>query len=201
MADEADGEKKKGNLLLIISLVVGGLLLIVIGLGVGYLVFGGSTPDPSEEVEQLIERKDKSSKPAEPEEDDADEEEGAEGEDGAPAKLTKIAPEIETFQTTYYEFVGNMTTNLKGSRKFLQLGVGVATQYDDTVMANVDTHQLALRSEILAVMSEFTETDVQGREGKLGLAKALQDAMNARLEVLEGFGGIESVHFTSFVLQ
>ena len=54
MADEVDGEKKKGNLVLIISLVVGGLLLIIIGLGVGYLVFGGSTPDPSEEVEQLI---------------------------------------------------------------------------------------------------------------------------------------------------
>ena len=201
MADEVDGEKKKGNLVLIISLVVGGLLLIIIGLGVGYLVFGGSTPDPSEEVEQLIERKDKANKPAEPKEEDADDEEGADAEDGAPVKMTKIAPEVETFQTTYYEFVGNMTTNLKGSRKFLQLGVGVATQYDDTVMANVDTHQVALRSEILSVMSEFSETEIQGREGKTSLAKALQDAMNARLEVLEGFGGIESVHFTSFVLQ
>ena len=50
-------------------------------------------------------------------------------------------------------------------------------------------------------MSEFSETEIQGREGKTSLAKALQDAMNARLEVLEGFGGIESVHFTSFVLQ
>ena len=48
---------------------------------------------------------------------------------------------------TYYEFPGNLTTNLRGSRKFIQLGIAVSTQYDDTVMANVDAHQLALRSK------------------------------------------------------
>ena len=38
------------------------------------------------------------------------------------------------------------------SRKFLQISVGVSTQYDDRVMANVEAHQLALRSEILGTM-------------------------------------------------
>jgi len=29
----------------------------------------------------------------------------------------------------------------------------------------------------------------------------LRDGLNTKLEALEGFGGIEEVHFTSFVLQ
>ena len=33
------------------------------------------------------------------------------------------------------------------------------------------------------------------------LAAALRDGINGKLEMLENFGGIEEVHFTSFVLQ
>jgi flagellar FliL protein len=33
------------------------------------------------------------------------------------------------------------------------------------------------------------------------MADALSDRINAKLMLLEGFGGIEEVHFTSFVLQ
>ena len=51
--------------------------------------------------------------------------------------------------------------NLKESKKFLQISLGVSTQYDEQVMANVDSHQLALRSEILGTMSEFTEESIQ----------------------------------------
>jgi len=83
----------------------------------------------------------------------------------------------------------------------LQLGIGVSTQYDDTVMMNVEAHQLALRSIILGVISDFTEENVKGAAGREGLAAALRDAINAKLEALEGFGGVEEVHFTSFVLQ
>jgi len=58
-----------------------------------------------------------------------------------------------------------------------------------------------MRSEILAIMSEFTPDDIAGREGKDILANALKDGINGVLEKLEGFGGVEDVHFTSFVLQ
>ena len=76
--------------------------------------------------------------------------EGEEGEEGVgPKKMPRLSPDEPVFLTTYYEFPGNLTTNLRGSRKFIQLGIAVSTQYDDTVMANVDAHQLALRSEIL----------------------------------------------------
>ena len=206
MADEAEDEQKKSNLVPILLAAVGGLLLIVIGLGVGYFLFGGNSSDPSTEVEQIIERQE-GSRAQSPEADDAAAEEEPsdveldENGNPIPKKMTKDVPDVETFVTTYYEFTGNMTTNLKNSRKFLQLGIGVATQYDEEVMANVDTHQVALRSEILTVMSEFTEQDISGREGKEKLSTAILNGLNARLEELEGFGGVERVHFTSFVLQ
>ena len=100
--------------------------------------------------------------------------------------------------TTYFEFPGTFTTNLRSSRKFLQVGLGVSTQYDDEVISNVEDHQLALRSEILNVMSEFTEEEIQGKEGREALARALADGVNVKLMQLEDFGGIEEVHFYLF---
>ena len=68
-------------------------------------------------------------------------------------------------------------------------------------MMNVESHQLALRSVILGVISDFSEEDVKGAIGRDRLAGALRDAINSKLETLENFGGVEEVHFTSFVLQ
>jgi len=193
MADEENNEpKKRGGLVKILLLAFGGIELIGIGLGVGLVLFGGAQPDPSEEIEQIIERK--------MEEADAKkkaEEEAVKGD----SKVAKETPEVETFVTTYFEFPGTFTTNLLNSRKFLQVGLGVSTQYDDTVMGNVEGHQLALRSEILNTMSEFSEADVQGKTGREALAIALRDSINLKLVDLEDFGGIQEVHFTSFVLQ
>lgn len=169
----------------------GGLLMIGIGLTAGWLIFGNAQPDPSEEIEEIIERKMQ-------EREAADE---MEADNGTPSKLSKATPEEEVFETIYHEFAGTFTTNLAGSRKMLQLGIGVSTQYDDTVMMNVDAHQLALRSIILGVISDFSEDQVRGGEGRELLADALRDAINAKLEELENFGGVEDVHFTSFVLQ
>ena len=50
-------------------------------------------------------------------------------------------------------------------------------------------------------MSEFTVEQVEGKTGRDQLADSIKDAINVRLEELEGFGGVEGVYFTSFVLQ
>ena len=50
-------------------------------------------------------------------------------------------------------------------------------------------------------MSEFSQEDVAGREGKQTLADSIKEALNIFLEDKEGFGGVEGIHFTSFVLQ
>ena len=115
--------------------------------------------------------------------------------------VSKDTPKEETFETLYYEFAGTFTTNLDNSRKMLQIGLAVSTQYDDTVIQNVETHELGLRSTILKRIGNYTEEDIKGEAGRNMLSEAIKEAINAKLEELEGFGGIENVHFTSFVLQ
>ena len=188
MAEEEKEEKKSSKLLPIIIGAVGGLVLLLAGLALGFFLFSSPAADPSAEVDEIIE---KNTEGEEIEEDD----------NTTPDKVALDTPENQVFLTTYYEFPGSFTTNLMNSRKFLQISVGVSTQYDDRVMANVEAHQLALRSEILGTMSEFTEESIQGKAGRQSLAVSLQDAINSKLEVLENFGGIDEVHFTSFVLQ
>jgi flagellar FliL protein len=189
-----EGKSKKG-LVKILLFVVGGLALVGIGVGGGYILFANNVA-PSDEIEMIIERKLEESGQLPPKD------ENAEGEEATgPTRTSRPVEESKTFLTSYYEFPGNFTTNLRGSRKFLQVGIGVSTQYDETVIKNVETHQLALRSEVLSVISEFTEEDVQGKAGRDAIALRMRDAINAKLEEFEGFGGVEGVHFTSFVLQ
>ena len=175
MAEEVEEEPKKSNLLKIIIFVVGGILLIAVGLGIGYFLFGGEPePDPSAEVNQIIEGKEAEKKKTEDAENKEGEEE--EGEDGMMKKNVKAIPEVDSYETTYFEFPGDFTTNLKGSRKFLQVSVGVATQYDEKVMEVVDSHQLALRSEILSTISDFTEEDISGSEGKKKIIRKINSS-------------------------
>ena len=198
MAEEVEEEPKKSNLLKIIIFVVGGFLLIAVGLGIGYFIFGGEPePDPSAEVNQIIEGKEAEKKKTEVENKEGEEE----GEDGIVKKNVKSIPEVDSYETTYFEFPGDFTTNLKGSRKFLQVSVGVSTQYDEKVMEVVDSHQLALRSEILSTISDFTEEDISGSNGKKKLSERLIVVLNKKLESLDEFPGIEDVYFTAFILQ
>ena len=198
MAEEVEEEPKKSNLLKIIIFVVGGFLLIAVGLGIGYFLFGGEPePDPSAEVNQIIEGKEAEKKKTEVENKEGEEE----GEDGIVKKNVKSIPEVDSYETTYFEFPGDFTTNLKGSRKFLQVSVGVSTQYDEKVMEVVDSHQLALRSEILSTISDFTEEDISGSDGKKKLSERLMVVLNKKLETLNEFPGIEDVYFTAFILQ
>ncbi|RPH04751.1 MAG: flagellar basal body-associated FliL family protein [Alphaproteobacteria bacterium TMED93] len=212
MADNKE-ENKKGGIVKIAIFAAAGLVLLGIGLGIGALIFGGgSEPDPSAEVSEILEGKNpEKEKEEEKSEDNSAEEESevemecvenADGEEECvPKKKVKKVNVEEKFLTTYYEFPGNFTTNLRDSKRFLQITVGVSTQYDEEVMVNVESHQLALRGIILGVMSEYSEQDVAGRDGKQGLADGIKDALNIFLEDKEGFGGVEGIHFTSFVLQ
>ena len=215
MAENKEEDNKKGGIVKIAIFVAAGLVLLGIGLGIGALIFGGGEePDPSAEISEIIEGKNKD-KPVPNNEDSkedtaSDEEtevemectENADGEEECvPKKKVKKVNVEEKFLTTYYEFPGNFTTNLRESKKFLQVTVGVSTQYDEEVMINVESHQLAMRGIILGVMSEFSDQDVAGRDGKQSLADAIKEALNEFLLDKEGFGGVEGIHFTSFVIQ
>ena len=193
MADENEDEKKSGGLMPLLKKI--GLFgaMISIGLIVGYFFFApGSDVIEKEELVEMIERgiEEREAEKLAEEEANAD-----------PSKVSKDTPEEETFETIYYEFAGTFTTNLANSRKMLQLGLAVSTQYDDTVMVNVEAHELKLGSVIIELIGNFSEDDFKGEEGRRLLATSIKDALNAELEELEGFGGIEKVHFTSFVMQ
>ena len=214
MADNKEEENKKGGIVKIAIFAVAGLVLLGVGLAIGALIFGGGQePDPSAEISEIIEGKEKlkSEEGTEKEQDAVNEEEteiemecteNADGEEECvPKKKVKKIDVEEKFLTTYYEFPGNFTTNLRESKKFLQVTVGVSTQYDEEVMVNVESHQLAMRGIILGVMSEYSDQDVAGRDGKQALADSIRDALNEFLIDKEGFGGVEGIHFTSFVIQ
>ena len=68
-------------------------------------------------------------------------------------------------------------------------------------MATVDQHQLAMRSEILSTISDFTEEDISGSDGKKKLSAKLLEVLNVKLKALKEFPGIEDVYFTAFILQ
>lgn len=186
MIDITPRPKKGGGLIRAVGLMVGALAFAGAGFGGGWFYFS-RVESPVTEALRLIER---------------DAPEAAETADpAAPQKVAKPKPETEAFVTSYYSFADPLTTNLAGSRRFLQVGITLSTQYDPTVMAHVETHKAAIQSDMLAVAGGFTEEQIAGRAGREALATALRDAINERLVALEGFGGVEGVFFTSFVLQ
>ena len=191
MAEEAP--KRKINFTKIALFGLGPIVLLGIGVGAGAFLFM-PTQTPVEQVEELIEKKLKQAGQL-PSADGIDE------ESIDPQKVSKETPVNETFVTSYYTFADNFTTNLNKSKQFLQISVGVSTQYDETVIENVEKHQMALRSEVLGVMGTYSVDDIDGKIGRDNLANSIKDAINVKLEDLEGFGGVEGVHFTSFVLQ
>lgn len=183
--DEAP--KKKGGLVKKLMVFIGFIVFAAGGFG-GGMFYSGQQLSPSEEVLRLIER-------------DEIAQAEAEEEAAGPQRVVREIPEEELFETSYHEFEEPLTTNLNGSRSFLQVAVGLSTTYDAQVIENVTLHEMALRSDMLAVISSFSEADVEGTTGRHALADAMKDAINARLLELEGFGGIEDVFFPSFVLQ
>jgi len=83
----------------------------------------------------------------------------------------------------------------------LQIEIGVSTKYDYEILTNVENNLASLRGDILAALSDYTEEMLEGREARKLLVSDLRDVINGRLDELEGFGGIEEVYLTSYVMQ
>jgi flagellar FliL protein len=195
MSEEEEPKKKKSGVGKILIFAVVGLVMMGAGLGVGYLMFGTATNSPEQIAAQIIE-KNKGPIPEVAEEETAETADG-----GPPEKVSKDSLKSEVFETLYYELPGSLTTNLKDSRRFLQIGVGLSTQYDEAILENVESNLPAIRAAILATLSDYGEEDVVGREARTALSDDLKATINATLEELEGFGGVEGVLLTSFVMQ
>jgi len=105
------------------------------------------------------------------------------------------------YASTYYELDKDFTSNLQDSVHYVQVGIAVSTPYDQRVIDNLKTHEIAVRSAVLMALGDSTEDEVFTSDGKKQLQKRLVGAINQVLMQKEGFGGISNVYFTNFVVQ
>lgn len=105
------------------------------------------------------------------------------------------------YRIAYYSFPEEFTSNLRNSEGMVQLSLAASTRYDGRVLMWLNEHQLAIRSRLLVEIADTDEADVLSPEGKAKLQKRLTAAINDVLETNEGFGGVDNVHFRSFIVQ
>jgi flagellar FliL protein len=127
--------------------------------------------------------------------------EGGHGENSGGGKAPPSGPGGEKYASNYYPMEKDFTANLQNSTHFVQVGIAVSTPYDDSVIGNLKTNDIAVRSAILMALGETSEDEVFTSAGKKKLQLRLADAINETLMQKEGFGGVSNVYFTSFVVQ
>lgn len=107
----------------------------------------------------------------------------------------------DKYASTYYALEKEFTSNLRESVHFIQVGIAISTPYDNRVVENLKTHEMAVRSSVLMALGETGEDEVFTADGKQKLQKRLTAAINTVLKEKEGFGGIGNVYFTNFIVQ
>ncbi len=126
---------------------------------------------------------------------------GKGGKDAKPEKVKKNSPEMVRFEYTYKQMDKELLSNLTGTRKVMQIQIAFMTSYDERVFKNVEKHEFAIRGALLDAMRQYTEADVNRPEFRKELAERLKEEANKVLTQYEDFGGIDAVHFTSFIVQ
>ena len=199
---EPEGEKSGGGMLKIILVV---LLVLLVGVAsvLGTLFYVGFFEDKpeGEQAEEAIAAL----------EEEIEETESAGGLE--PKKM-----EIDNkFLVSYFAIPDNFTANVKGSRKVVQVGFSVAThfEYDDMfseetspldanlILGMLPRHMPAIKSAILMEVMEFSEDQLNTRQGKQDLSESIRMAINSVLEKHEKLttDPITDVMITSFVMQ
>jgi len=183
MADDSPKPKKKGGKLKLILVGVGAVALlggggVAAGVYVGRSHGKGPMEDPNQP--KLVERK-----------------EGGE----ADTPWRGPGPDPRRYQASYYSFEQNFTSNLKDSDSFVQVGLGASTFYDKRVLDRLKEDEMPIRSAVLMTLAEADPDTVNTAAGKQALQGRLRDAINGVLVQREGFGGVDAVYFTSFVIQ
>ncbi len=187
---EGGGKSGKGG---VIKLVLGAVLLLGLGAGGAYGAYAmGLFGEQGEHKidEPKFVRKDEED-PYAPVSKDKDKEGGETvyGEGGS------------KYRTAYYSFEEAFTSNLADSPGLVQVELAVSTRRDGRVLQWVKTHELAIRSALIAQLAATTEAEAYDVRGKKKLAARLTKAVNEVLEEKEGFGGIDAVHFKGFLVQ
>lgn len=194
MAEENTAGTSGGvNKRTIIIIAAGGLaaILLIVGIMLGILYLSGALNSNDEIIERLNAIEGGGGSIALSADSEADPD--------APQLLE--LPDTNRLDTLYHQFAQVFVVNVSNSRKVMQLNLTLSTHYDELVLNNVIKHELAVRSAILEHLSFVTEEETleMGFRQKMGEELAL--VVNSELERAEGFGGIERILFTEFLMQ
>lgn len=185
-------DKPKGGAM---KLVLGAILLLGAGAGGAYGAVAagllGATADAAgPDLPRLVKKGEDDPYAPRPAKDaDAEKGEHAYGEGGS------------EYRTIYYSFEESFTSNLQDSPGLIQVSLAASTRHDGRVVQWLKRHELAVRSAILVELAATPEADVFDAEGRARLQKRLVKAINAVLTAQEGFGGVDAVHFRTFLVQ
>ncbi|MCJ2183245.1 flagellar basal body-associated FliL family protein [Novosphingobium sp. 1949] len=107
----------------------------------------------------------------------------------------------DEYRTAYYTFKDEFTSNLKDSDSLVQLALACSTRRDGRVLLWLAKHELAIRSNMLAVIADTPEDDMYTIQGKDKLQKRLTKTINDVLKKKEGYGGVDAVYFRTLIIQ
>lgn len=182
--------KKKGKLKGIVMIALGSVLLIGGGVGAGLYaagagLAGGAHKEPEDPNQpKLVARPD-----------------AHVSRGNKKGRKIEEAIDPSKYKATYYDLAQNFTSNLRDSDGFMQVSVGVSTFYDQRVLDRVKEHEMAIRSAVLMTLADQDAFVISTPEGKKELQIKLKKAINDVLSEKEGFGGIDDVYFTNFIIQ
>lgn len=191
MADEniVDKDKIGRKTLLIIAAASLGSILLITGLITGILFLTGAFDSDDEIMRRLNAIEGGSAEISSQPEDNS----------GEPQLLE--LPDTNRLDTLYHQFAQVFVVNVSNSRKVMQLNLTLSTHYDQMVIDNVMKHELAVRSAILDHLSFVTEEQTLEVGFRQRMGDELALVVNSELERNEGFGGIERILFTEFLMQ
>lgn len=215
---EEKPKAKKPIVKIIIAVVV--VILLLVGTAVGTLFATGFfSPKPAESADAMLDAeaaghgapaadaghgappKADAGHGAPPKADAGHGDKKASAKDGPGGKMKTKSPELTRFEYTYHQLEREFLVNVSSSRKVMSVQIAVMTRYDERVVTNVKKHEFAIRSAVMDVMRLTTDAELAKPDFRKELAVRIRDAMNGLIEKYEDFGGIEEVHFTSFIVQ
>jgi flagellar FliL protein len=105
------------------------------------------------------------------------------------------------YQATYFQLQAPFTSNMSDTDAFAQISVAVSTYYDYRVIAAVKQHETPIRSQVLMLLAEQPQEMLDTPQGKQALQGKIKTVINDILKQKTGYGGIDNVYFTNFVIQ
>jgi len=215
MSDDAKAKKKKGGGMKMILLIVVALVLGGAGTAGGLYAAGffstkqeGPKEDPNKPVLVLAGESAEEVAKAHGMAGGEGHGEGGGGGGGvhAPAHPGKgidlpTPANPAAYQATYFQLQAPVTSNMSDTDAFAQISIAVSTYYDLRVIEAIKTHEMAIRSQVLMLLAQQPETMLATPEGKRQLQTRIKGAINDVLKQKTGYGGVDNVYFTNFVIQ